>query len=139
MFYTSTSNKVLQLIVLCHFPISNQFPKYKFLKFESVTTPNCLVLEHLIIILVFSQTGSINILNSTGIKQIVRILKSKPKVGRAIFKCLILGNNVLRPSEISLESAALIVRYSQKKECISFFIFYCFVNLSIVITLESLI
>ncbi len=39
---------------------------------------------------------------------------------------------VLRSSGISRKSVALIVRYRQKKECISF-VFYCFENLSIAI------
>ena len=40
--------------------------------------------------------------------------------------------NVLRSNRINRKSAALIARYSQKKECSSF-VFYCFKNLSIVI------
>ncbi len=44
---------------------------------------------------------------------------------------------VLRSSGISRKSGALIVRHSQKGECISF-VFYCFENLSTVITLEPL-
>ena len=46
--------------------------------------------------------------------------------------------HVLPSSGISWKSAALIVRYSQKKECISF-VFYCSVHLSIASTLESLV
>ena len=46
--------------------------------------------------------------------------------------------NVLRFSGISRKSAALIVRYSQKKKCISF-VFCCFEKLSIAITLEPLV
>ncbi len=45
---------------------------------------------------------------------------------------------VLRSSGIGWKSGELIVRYSQKKECISF-VFYCFENLSIAITLKPLI
>ncbi len=49
---------------------------------------------------------------------------------------------VLRSSGVIQKSGALIVRYSLKKECISFsfffFLFYCFENLSIAITLEPL-
>ncbi len=41
-------------------------------------------------------------------------------------------------SGITWKSTALIVRYSQKKECISI-VFYCSENLSIVITLEPLV
>ncbi len=46
--------------------------------------------------------------------------------------------NVLWSSGISWKSGALTVRYSQKKECISF-VFYCFENLSIDIALEPLV
>ena len=45
---------------------------------------------------------------------------------------------MLWSSGISRKSGALIVRYSQKKEYISF-VFYCFENLSIVLTLEPLV
>ena len=45
---------------------------------------------------------------------------------------------VLRSSGISRKSEALIVRYSQKNECISFVVFYYFDNLSIAVTLEPL-
>ncbi len=45
---------------------------------------------------------------------------------------------VLRSSMISLKSGALIVRYSQKKERISF-VFYCSENLSVAITSEPLV
>ncbi len=48
------------------------------------------------------------------------------------------GLNVLRSSRISQKSAALTVRYGQKKECISF-VFYCLENLSIAITLQPLV
>ncbi len=46
--------------------------------------------------------------------------------------------SLLRSSGISRKSGTLIFRYNQKKECISF-VFYCFDNLSIVITLEPLV
>ncbi len=49
-----------------------------------------------------------------------------------------ISRNVLQSSGISWKLAALIERYTQKKGCISF-VFYCFENLSIVITLESLV
>ena len=45
---------------------------------------------------------------------------------------------LLRSSRISWKSAALIVRNSQEKECISF-VFYCFENLSTAVTLEPLV
>ncbi len=45
---------------------------------------------------------------------------------------------VLRSRGISQKSGAMTVRYSQKKECISF-VFYCFENLSIAKTLEPLV
>ena len=44
---------------------------------------------------------------------------------------------VLRSSGISRKSGALIVTYSQKKKCIRF-VFYCFENLLIAVTLEPL-
>ncbi len=47
------------------------------------------------------------------------------------------GHNVLRSSRISRKSAALIVRYSQKKKWI-FIVFYCSKNLQLLITLEPL-
>ncbi len=49
------------------------------------------------------------------------------------YKCIAIYN-----SGISRKSVALIVRYSQKKKCITF-VFYCSENLSIVITLEPLV
>ena len=45
---------------------------------------------------------------------------------------------VLPSSGISWNSGALIVRYRQKKECVSF-VFYCFENISNAITLEPLV
>ena len=45
-------------------------------------------------------------------------------------------NYMLRSSRINWKWGALIVRYSEKKECISF-LFSCFKNLSIVITLGT--
>ena len=48
------------------------------------------------------------------------------------------SKHVLRSSGISLESPASIVRYRQKKECISF-VFYCYENLSIAVTLAPLV
>ena len=51
---------------------------------------------------------------------------------------MLVSQYVLRSSGISRMSGALNVRYSQKKECISF-VFYCFENLSIAITLEPLV
>ncbi len=45
---------------------------------------------------------------------------------------------MLRSSGISPKSGTLIVRYSQKKEYISF-VFYCSENLSIAITLEPVV
>ncbi len=52
--------------------------------------------------------------------------------------CMSGNHNVLRSSGISRKLGALIVRYSQKKKCISF-VFYCFQNLSIAITLDPLV
>ena len=46
--------------------------------------------------------------------------------------------NVLHSSGISRKLGAMTVRYSGKKECVSF-VFYCFENLSIAGTLESLV
>ena len=45
---------------------------------------------------------------------------------------------VMRSSKVSQKLGALIVRYNQKKESISF-VFFCFKNLSIAITLEPLV
>ncbi len=54
---------------------------------------------------------------------------------KSLRKCVA---NVLRSSGVSWKSGALIVRHSQKKECISF-VLYCFEKPSIAIPLEELV